>query len=1061
MWILKPVFLLVILFYVGNTGLLFAENDPPKLINPDTIPIAYCSDSVQIAPNISFENLQFNESSEGIKISIANYKKDEDVLIYRDVNVPGIIPVWNSYNGYLELKGIAPKEAYIEAVSNVYYKNIASTPTLGLRDISISLLDADYLPATEHFYRFVANDGISWPAAKAQADTTIYYGLQGYLATIRSKEEQDFILTKTKGTGWIGGSDAEQEGTWKWVCGPDAGTVFWQGNYNGSSVNSEYSHWGNQEPNNLGDENYAHIMYYVNKGFWNDLNGAGSDLHDYRPQGFLIEFGGMEDLKLNLSATAKIEVKKIAFTDDRDFETCAGDNQELNVAADPNYVYSWSPNQDISSITVSNPIVSPSQTITYQSIGEYKGCVDTAYFHVKVNPLPVSKFPADSVICEGSSIVLDPGEHLSYVWNSGETGRTITVGDAGVYSVKITNEWLCETNSEINIDYSQKPVFDSSKVSTLVCGSKSQQLEFDFLGRNVSTVLRSINPVHCRISDSESLTPTVSVTEFGEYKLELEMKDEESCTFFDTLTIGFHNQPKADFKLDEEECQGYNLKLQFTDTVLEDAVFTWYYNSDIYREEIGLNSVEIPLGFGELNRTVGLKVNEQGCIDSLFKAVIVTPNVSVKVDDSDGCTPHNALLEAVSSEPAQSYEWDFGDGATSVNDAETHIFTNNSDTIQHFDVHLTVVSTEGCKNTGIMKDLITVYNKPTVDLSFLENDCNELSSEISYVGSATDRDKYYWDLSDLEAGEIIQNPGTGSGPLEINRSSSPFLNLQIHVVSEYGCKSDTLSRIWKRKPVFRIQADTTEGCPPLSVSVQTTVFDSVDQVNFQYFTGDGNNGTGSFFSNEYLDPESTFQVSFEGISTVTGCLDTVFLDSPIKTYGVPKADFNPAPEEVLISDPVVDFQNSSSGATSYSWDFGDSVGTSTEIEPLYQYSEMGFYPVVLFAYNDLGCADSTVRKVTVTFDKLYPPNAFSPNSPLEEDREFRLYAEGVEIEEYRLLIFNRWGEEIFESVTPALGWDGRMKNQNFAPAGVYTWVLQYLDFTGRKHSQKGTVTLLF
>ena len=636
----------------------------------------------------------------------------------------------------------------------------------------------------------------------------------------------------------------------------------------------------------------------------------------------------------------------------------------------------------------------------------------------------------------------------------------ITIGDAGVYSVKITND-LCETTSEINVDYSQKPVFDSSKVSTLVCGNKNQQLEFDFLGRNVSTVLRSINPARCRINGSESLTPTVSVTEFGEYQLELEMQDEASCTFFDTLTIGFHNQPKAKFKLDEEECQGYNLKLQFIDTVVEDAVFTWYYNSDIYREETGLNNVEIPLGFGELNRTVGLKVNEQGCVDSSFTAVKVTPNVSVKVDDPDGCTPHQTLLEAVSSEPVQSYEWDFGDGATSVNGGKTHTFTNNSDTVQHFDIQLTVVSTEGCKNTGIMRDLITVYNKPTVDLSFSENDCNELSSEISYVGSATGRDHYYWDLSDLEAGEIIQNPGTGSGPLEINRSSSPILNLQIHIVSEYGCKSDTLSRIWKRKPVYRIQADTTEGCPPLLASVQATVLDSVDKVNFQYFSGDGNSGTGSSFSNEYLDPGSTFQVYFEGMSTITGCSNTVFLDTPIKTYGIPKADFNPVPEEVLISDPVVDFQNISSGATTYIWDFGDSAGTSTEIEPQYQYSQMGFYPVVLFAYNDLGCADSTVRKVTVTFDQLYPPNAFSPNSPLEEDREFRLYAEGVETEEYRLLIFNRWGEEIFESVTPALGWDGKMKNQNFAPAGVYTWILQYRDFTGRKHSQKGTVTLLF
>lgn len=155
------------------------------------------------------------------------------------------------------------------------------------------------------------------------------------------------------------------------------------------------------------------------------------------------------------------------------------------------------------------------------------------------------------------------------------------------------------------------------------------------------------------------------------------------------------------------------------------------------------------------------------------------------------------------------------------------------------------------------------------------------------------------------------------------------------------------------------------------------------------------------------------------------------------------------------------FENLSTGASEYYWDFGDFSGSSVETEPQYRYSKMGFYSVVLQVSNELGCTDSTIQKVTVTFDRLYAPTAFSPNALLEEDRVFRLYAEGVADEDYRLLLFNRWGEEIFESRSPRLGWNGKMKNENFAPSGVYTWILQYLDFTGKKHTQKGTVTLLF
>jgi gliding motility-associated-like protein len=62
---------------------------------------------------------------------------------------------------------------------------------------------------------------------------------------------------------------------------------------------------------------------------------------------------------------------------------------------------------------------------------------------------------------------------------------------------------------------------------------------------------------------------------------------------------------------------------------------------------------------------------------------------------------------------------------------------------------------------------------------------------------------------------------------------------------------------------------------------------------------------------------------------------------------------------------------------------------------------------------------------------------------------------------YRLLIFNRWGQIVFESRSQDTGWDGRMKNGNFAPAGVYTWVLEYTDLLNEKHAQQGTVTLIF
>jgi len=97
----------------------------------------------------------------------------------------------------------------------------------------------------------------------------------------------------------------------------------------------------------------------------------------------------------------------------------------------------------------------------------------------------------------------------------------------------------------------------------------------------------------------------------------------------------------------------------------------------------------------------------------------------------------------------------------------------------------------------------------------------------------------------------------------------------------------------------------------------------------------------------------------------------------------------------------------------------------------------------------------------VAYDKVFPTNAFSPNAVKEEDREFSIYSESIVNEGYKLLIFNRWGEIIFESASQNYGWNGKMRSGRNAPAGAYTWVLQYFNFFGNKHSQRGTVTLLF
>lgn len=1042
---------------------------PPQIINPFPEPRNYCHDSVFVAPEINIRNIVINERSEGMKVSIINFRQGEDVLEY--IRVSGLEYYWDNNYGILLIKGIGNSELYEDAIRKVYYKNVSEIPHRELKTFVITLIDADYLPDTEHFYSYIKKRGILWTEARDSSAKMSYYGLKGYLATITSSVENNFIWSKLDGIGWIGASDSDVEGVWKWLTGPEAGIQFWQGNYNGNSVNNQYSFWNEGEPNNVlkawgADEDYAHINSNPNtiQKSWNDLSVEG-DINSpngyYYPEGFIVEFGGMlGDPTISLSAIAKIDVAKIAFSKKRLYDICEGSFQEINLLAN-GFEYTWTPNDFISDDKISNPIVNPVKTSVYKVVGKIDFCVDSAEFTVNVHGFPVSEIIHENFICKGDTVELNPGKHNSYFWNNMDTSSTLKVSDEGLYIVKLANEFNCIATDSAIVTWSRIPKLNWDELDTLVCGSKQLKLNLSFDELGASVRLISLQPA-AKVIDETSLQPTIVVDEFGIYYFQMEISNQIDCIFRDTLKIEFHNQPSADFLLNDEKCKGYSLDLSYQGTSIEQALFTWFSNDTIFDSDNNLSNIIIPLGYGQLNRSVGLEVNEQGCVAKSRKEVSVIPVMNFRVEgNAEGCNPLNTIFATKDVEEIKSYLWDFGDGNVSDLNSPSHVYKNEGISDKKFDVRLTVQTMEGCENTGMLKDTITVHPIPTIDLDFEEYECKSETSAIYYSGSANDMDTILWDLSGFVPIEIIFNPGISKGPIEFKRSSEPTVEIGLQVVSQYGCKTDYFSKTFKRKPIFDIVLDKQEGCPPLTVNFTSETLDEVDQVEYLWNFGDGKSASGEVTSNIFLEPDTKSIIQVVANSRLTNCSDTLILSEGVASFPVPDAVFNANPTAVLISNPIVQFENKSEGATLYEWNFNDNTYITNQENPQHEFYTMGFYNVQLSAWNELGCVDTAFHQVSVGFDRVYPPNAFSPNANRREDREFRIYAEGITNDGYQLQIYNRWGEMIFESQSQLHGWDGTMKNKNFAPAGVYAWVIQYSDILGKSHKQQGTVTLLF
>ncbi len=366
-------------------------------------------------------------------------------------------------------------------------------------------------------------------------------------------------------------------------------------------------------------------------------------------------------------------------------------------------------------------------------------------------------------------------------------------------------------------------------------------------------------------------------------------------------------------------------------------------------------------------------------------------------------------------------------------------------------------SLEGCDGSVEVNLTISVIAAPVTDFTTTGNGC--LGTPLQFNGTCVPSNSvavnsWSWSFNDppTNGTAIIQNP-------QYTFATPGTYNVRLRAVASDGCIGDTTKPVTiNPRPIVSIVQDTVYVC--IGANATFTIQNPVAGGVYNWYnaaTGGTLLGTGTTFVLNNV----TALTSVWAEAVINGC--------PSSTRDRAFANILPnlvAPVAVVDSvgtSVIVWRWNAVAGALSYqvSTDNGATWTTPSSGSLGLTHTITGLplgTSVTLRVRANGGCIPAVSAPVTgqTVTDQIYIPNSFTPNNDGLND-VLKVYSNVIR--SMRFMVYNQWGEKIFESTNQALAWDGTQKGQP-QPSGVYIYVCDILLRTGERVQRKGSVNLV-
>jgi gliding motility-associated-like protein len=498
----------------------------------------------------------------------------------------------------------------------------------------------------------------------------------------------------------------------------------------------------------------------------------------------------------------------------------------------------------------------------------------------------------------------------------------------------------------------------------------------------------------------------------------------------------------------------FNTNFTFTNKSTDYTTLIWNFGDGAsITTATGAGPFNITYATPGTKTTVLQAISAQGCITVDYKTFEVpqkpaTPIISA--NQNSYCLGDNLVLKIPSPAVQTTYLWKGPSGFTSTDSVVNIPLTNYN----LAGVYTLQITQNGCTSDAAAVTVPTIGKTPVLNFTVTPNNLCTAQQSFTITNNSTDYNSLSWDFG---AGASIIS-ATTNGPFTVTYASFGDKKITLTATGDLGCTAVfTQTFNVPQKPVLT-QLNKING----PYCIGDTIVMSTNTLANTIYTWTGPN---NFASNQ-----PSIQIPITGTS-VAGTYSLIITQglcsSDAVSTTINASDIIPVPVAAFDASPAipgaasvpltVSFKNLSTNADSYLWDFGDG-STSTLVNPQHLYTKKGSFTVKLTATNKGACTNTIpLGKLVLRYDvAVFIPNTFTPNSDgINDDFGVKI----TNLKNYRIQIFNRYGQQLYEAKDILKRWDG-LFNGNPVPVGTYYYVITGITLNDDALKEGGYVTIL-